>query len=133
MTLRIYERHDHRVTIVDLQGRLTLGPDAEAFRTYIELQARRLTPYLLINLGGVSYIDSAGLGELIAASYLIAAAGGIVKLLNVNTRVDSLLSATKLYTVFEAFDDEHRALMSYPGSVPPASAPAPTLSDYFVG
>jgi anti-sigma B factor antagonist len=130
MTLRISERQDHHVTIADLHGRLTLGPDVQTFRNYIELQARRIAPNLLLNLGGVSYIDSSGLGELTAASCLISGAGGTIKLLNVNRRVSDLLSVTKLYTVFETFEDEDRALLSFPGSL---SAPASMLGDYFVG
>jgi anti-sigma B factor antagonist len=116
MSIRISERRDRDVTIVDLRGQLTLGESAAAFREFIEQKARLITPRLLINLAGVNYLDSAGLGELTAASHRIAGCGGVIKLLNVNLRIGDLLSLTRLYTVFETFDDEEEALATFSGA-----------------
>jgi anti-sigma B factor antagonist len=116
MSIRISERRDQDVTIVDLRGQLTLGESVAAFREFIEQKARLIAPHLLINLGGLNYLDSAGLGELTAASHRITACGGIIKLLNVNLRIGDLLSLTRLYTVFETFDDEENALATFAGA-----------------
>ena len=68
---------------------------------------------LLIDLSGVSYVDSAGLGELVQAYATTKNRGGALKLLNVTKRLRDLLVVTKLLTVFEAFDDEAAALASF--------------------
>ena len=68
---------------------------------------------LLLNLGEVSYIDSSGIGEMVSGFTTVANQGGTVKLLNLTKRVKDLLQITKLYTVFEVFDDEAAAVRSF--------------------
>ena len=68
---------------------------------------------ILLNMAGLTYIDSSGLGELVAAYTTVTAAGGQMKLLNLAKRVHDLLQITKLYTIFEAFEDEASALGSF--------------------
>ena len=68
---------------------------------------------ILLNLGEVNYIDSSGIGELVSAFTTISNQGGTLKLLNLTKRVKDLLQITKLYTVFEVFDDEAKAIASY--------------------
>ena len=68
---------------------------------------------ILLNLGDVSYIDSSGIGELVSAYTSTKNAGGELKLLNLTKKVQDLLQITKLYTVFDVWDDEPNAVASY--------------------
>jgi anti-sigma B factor antagonist len=68
---------------------------------------------ILLNLGDVTYIDSSGIGEMVSAFTSVTNAGGQLKLLNLTKRVKDLLQITKLYTVFEVFDDEAAAVRSF--------------------
>jgi anti-sigma B factor antagonist len=68
---------------------------------------------ILLNLGEVSYIDSSGIGELVSGFTTVQNAGGQLKLVGLSKRVKDLLQITKLYTVFEAFDDETEAVRSF--------------------
>jgi anti-sigma B factor antagonist len=68
---------------------------------------------VLLNLGEVSYVDSAGLGALVSAYTTVTREGGSLKLVNVTKKLQDLLSITKLLTVFESFDAEAEALRSY--------------------
>jgi anti-sigma B factor antagonist len=101
------------VTVVDAVARITLGDDASTFGdTDRDLDAggRRK---LLLNLAEVSYIDSSGIGEMVSGFTTVTNQGGQVKLLNLTKRVKDLLQITKLYTVFEVFEDEAAAVRSY--------------------
>jgi anti-sigma B factor antagonist len=69
---------------------------------------------VLLNLGDVSYVDSAGLGEIVQAYATVNKNGGTLKLLNVTKRLKDLLSITKLLTVFDTFDNEAEAVRSFP-------------------
>jgi len=68
---------------------------------------------ILLNLANVSYIDSSGIGELVSGFTTVTNQGGELKLLNLTKRVHDLLQITKLYTVFEVFDDEAAAVRSF--------------------
>jgi anti-sigma B factor antagonist len=68
---------------------------------------------ILLNLAEVSYIDSSGLGELVAAFTTVSNNGGQLKMLNLTKRVKDLLQITKLYTIFDIHDDEAHALRSF--------------------
>jgi anti-sigma B factor antagonist len=67
----------------------------------------------LLNLEGVPYIDSAGLGEVVRTYTTVSRQGGSLKLLNLTKRIEDLLSITKLLTVFDTFDSEAEAVKSY--------------------
>jgi anti-sigma B factor antagonist len=101
------------VTVVDAIGRITLGENATALRDVVHGLAARGRRKILLNLAEVSYIDSSGIGELVSAYTTIANQGGAVKLLNLTKRVRDLLQITKLYTIFEVFDDKQEALKSF--------------------
>ena len=68
---------------------------------------------ILLNLGGVGYIDSSGIGELVSSFTAVKKEGGTLKLLNLTQKIQDLLAITKLLTVFDTFDDEGSALSSY--------------------
>jgi anti-sigma B factor antagonist len=111
--MQIEERVVGDVTILDLKGKITLGEGDEALKDKINsltLQNRR---QILLNLEGVPYIDSAGLGEVVRTYTTVSRQGGQLKLVNLTKRIEDLLSITKLLTVFETFDSESEALNSF--------------------
>lgn len=101
------------VVIVDIIGRITLGEGSGVVRETVKDLLKEGQKNLLLNLGEVTYIDSSGLGELVAAYATGAHQGARFKLLNVQKRVHDLLQVTKLYTVFESFASETAALRSF--------------------
>ena len=113
MSVKLNTRQVGDVTVVDAVGRVTLGEGASAFRDTIRDLASNGHKKLLLNLAEVSYIDSSGIGELVSGFTTVANQGGAVKLLNLTKRVQDLLQITKLYTVFEVFDDEAAAVRSF--------------------
>jgi anti-sigma B factor antagonist len=105
------------VTIVDLSGRIVLGEGAAELRELVRNLAGEGKKKILLNLSGVNYIDSSGLGELVTAFTSVRKQGGELKLLNLTKRVHDLLQITKLYTVFEITDDEAVSLKSFSPAV----------------
>jgi len=101
------------VTVIDANGRITLGEGSSTFRDTIKDLTARGNKKLLLNLGDVSYIDSSGIGEMVSGFTSVTNQGGELKLLNLNKRVKDLLQITKLYTVFEVFEDEAAAVRSF--------------------
>ena len=122
MDIKIEERPVGHVTIVDIVGRLTIDEGAQHLKDKINSLISQNRLHLVLNLGRVPYIDSGGLGQLVASYGSIKRAGGVVKLLNVNSRNHDLLVITRLVTVFETFDSEAEAVRSF-DTVTPAAAP----------
>jgi anti-sigma B factor antagonist len=113
MSLTLRTREVNGTVIIDLSGRLTMGEPCAAVRDEVLDQAGHGSKKILMNLADVSYIDSAGLGELTAAYTSVKNRGGELKLLNLTKRVRDLMQITKLYTVFDVYDDEKAALASF--------------------
>ncbi len=113
MSVNMSTRQVGDVTVVDVSGRITLGDGATAFRDTLRDLVTKGNKKLLLNLAEVSYIDSSGIGELVSGFTTVNNQGGQVKLLNLTKRVKDLLQITKLYTVFEVFDDEATAVRSF--------------------
>jgi anti-sigma B factor antagonist len=111
--MQIEERVVGGVTILDLSGKMTLGEGDELLREKIASLVNAGQKNLLLNLDGVPYIDSAGLGEMVRSYTTVSRQGGKLKLLNLTKRIEDLLSITKLLTVFETFDTEAEAIQSY--------------------
>jgi anti-sigma B factor antagonist len=101
------------VSVVDVEGRITLGEGSSALREAIRDLVAKSQNKILLNLGDVSYIDSSGIGELVSGYTTVSNGGGQLKLLNLNKRVKDLLQITKLYTVFEVHEDEAAAIRSF--------------------
>ena len=101
------------VTVVDANGRITLGEGASVFRDTIRDLAAKGNKKILVNLADVSYIDSSGIGEMVSSFTTVTNHGGQLKLLSLTKRVKDLLQITKLYTVFEVFEDESSAVRSF--------------------
>lgn len=113
MSVKMTTRQVGDVTVVDAVGRITLGDGATTFRDTIRDLANAGNKKLLLNLAEVSYIDSSGIGEMVSGFTSVSNQGGSLKLLNLTKRVKDLLQITKLYTVFEVFDDEAHAVRSF--------------------
>jgi len=111
--LNIKERQAGDVAIMDLDGEVRIGDSATALRSAIRNLVARGNTKLLLNLAGVRYIDSSGIGELIANYTTVGRSGGQLKLLNLTEKVQDLLVITKLLTVFDVYDDESEALSSF--------------------
>jgi len=111
--LDVNERQAGDVTILDLSGEVRIGDSSVALRDSIRNLADQGKKKVLLNLGGVKYIDSSGIGELIANYTTVKRGGGQLKLLNLTDRVQNLLVITKLLTVFDAYEDEAEALKSF--------------------
>jgi len=112
--MEIDERTSGDVKILDLQGRLTLGDGDELLKDKINSLLLQGCRKLVLNLEGVPYIDSAGLGEIVRTYTTVSRQGGSLKLLNLTKRIEDLLSITKLLTVFDTYDSEHEAVHSFP-------------------
>ena len=111
--MQIEERVVGGVTILDLSGKMTLGEGDELLREKIASLVNAGQKQLLLNLDGVPYIDSAGLGEIVRTYTTVSRQGGKLKLLNLTKRIEDLLSITKLLTVFEVYDTEAEAIQSF--------------------
>ena len=101
------------VTVVDLEGKITIGAGDVVLRDTIKELVDHGARKILLNLGEVNYMDSSGVGELVAAYTSVANRGGQLKLLNVTKKIQDLLQITQLLTVFETFDREAEAVASY--------------------
>jgi anti-sigma B factor antagonist len=111
--MKVSSRQVNGVTIVDLSGRITLGEGSTVLRDTIRDLLSKGQKKILLNLAEVSYIDSSGIGELVAAYTSLRNQAGDLKLLNLTTKVHDLLQITKLYTVFDIRDDEAAAIASF--------------------
>jgi anti-sigma B factor antagonist len=111
--LEVKERQAGDVTILDMRGAVRIGEGSIELRDAIRRLAGEGKKKVLLNLAGVNYVDSSGIGELIANYTTISRQGGQLKLLNLTDRIQNLLVITKLLTVFDAFDNEAEALKSF--------------------
>ena len=111
--LDVRPRPDGDVTILDLSGEVRIGEGAVALRDAMRKLVDQGKNKILLNLSGVKYIDSTGIGELIANYTTVSRQGGQLKLLNLTERVQNLLVITKLVTVFDSYDNEAEALKSF--------------------
>ncbi len=113
MALSIASREVDGVTVLDLSGRITLGEGSVQLRDAIRDLIAKGQRRILLDLGEVNYIDSSGLGELVSAYTTVKNQGANLKLLKLTKKVHDLLQLTKLYTVFDIYDDEASAIASF--------------------
>jgi len=113
MALDIHQREREGITVLDLKGRITAGHEAGELREKIGALAAAGIRMVVLNMAGVDYIDSTGLGALVMVATALRKSGGNVKLLDLTNRNIQLLVMTKLTTVFETFNDEQDAINSY--------------------
>jgi anti-sigma B factor antagonist len=111
--LTIKERQAGDITVLDMSGKVTIGEGSVALRTAVRRLLEEGKKKILLNLGGVGYIDSSGIGELVSSFTSINKEQGQLKLLNLTQKLQDLLGITKLLTVFDVYDNESDALSSY--------------------
>jgi anti-sigma B factor antagonist len=112
MTLKIETRQADGVTIMSCQGRIVFGEEAAALRENLK-RVLSSTRQVVLNLAGVSYIDSGGLGTLVGVYSSARAAGAEIKLTGLGQRLRDVLQITKLVTVFEVYDTEQEAIATF--------------------
>jgi anti-sigma B factor antagonist len=111
--LEVNQRQAGDVTILDMNGAVRMGEGSITLRDAIRGLADEGKKKIILNLAGVNYVDSSGIGELIANYTTVSRQGGQLKLLNLTDRIQNLLVITKLLTVFDAYEDESEALKSF--------------------
>ena len=111
--LNISERQAGDITILDMDGKVTIGEGSVALRNTIRRLLGEGKKKILLNLGGVGYIDSSGIGELVSSFTAVNKEGGQLKLLNLTQKIQDLLAITKLLTVFDVYESEGEALGGY--------------------
>lgn len=113
MQLEIRERTVGDVTLLDLIGKITIGEGSVQLRDAVSRLLDAGRNRIILNLGGVTYVDSSGIGELVSRYTTTKNTGGKLKLLNLPKKIKDLLMITKLLTVFEIYEDEQTALESF--------------------
>jgi anti-sigma B factor antagonist len=111
--MEISERAAGTATIVDLNGKLTLGEPTQRLHDKINSLLQQGQKHIVLNLAEVSMVDSGGLGELVRTLTTMHKHGGSLKVANLPKRIQDLLVMTRLVTVFETFEDENAALKSF--------------------
>ncbi len=113
MALRMTDRDVSGVTVIEIEGRIVLGEESNAFREKVKSLLAAGKKKIVLNLSTVSYIDSAGLGTLVATFHSARSQGATLKLTNLGTKFKEVLQVTKLMTVFDTYDNEALAVASF--------------------
>ena len=113
INLYINERRAGDVTVLDLKGRVRAGGTTVALHRSIRTLIHEEKILVLLNLSGVTFMDSCGLGELVASHVTLHNSGGELKLLQLTESLRELMSATKLLDVFSIYETESEALLSF--------------------
>ena len=114
--MQIEERAVGDVVVLDLKGRVTLGEGDQLLKDKVNSLVNQGRRRIVLNLAGVPYVDSAGLGEIVGSYTTVSRQGGSLKLLNLTKKITDLLAITKLLTVFETFESEDEAVRSFSAS-----------------
>ena len=111
--MKISQRQVGDVTILEPKGKITIGAGDVALRDAIETATRAGNAKLLLDLHGVSKMDSSGLGELVAAHNTVAGEGGTIRLMKLPSKLYNVMGITQIVSVFDVFDDEQEAVGSF--------------------
>ena len=111
--MEIAERSSGDVKILDLHGKLTIGDGDELLKDKINSLVQQGHTKIVLNLGDVPYVDSAGLGQMVSSFRTVTRSGGSLRLLNLTARIREVLTITKLLTVFDTYESESEALASF--------------------
>lgn len=111
--MEIAERSSGDVKVLDLHGKLTIGDGDELLKDKINSLVQQGHTKIVLNLGDVPYVDSAGLGQMVSSYRTVTRSGGSLRLLNLTARIREVLTITKLLTVFDTFESESEALASF--------------------
>ena len=113
MSVKLTTRQVNEVTVIDVSGRITLGEGSSLLRDELRSLIGSNRRKILLNLADVAYVDSSGIGQLVAAFTTVSSQGGQLKLLNLTKRLKELLQLTKVISIFEVFDDEKKAVVTF--------------------
>jgi anti-sigma B factor antagonist len=113
MALITTTRGVHGITVVDLAGDIALGNSATSFRDAIRREGAK-NAWIIVNMAGVKFVDSAGLGEMVGCHTTMRNRRGAIRFVNIPPQIQELLEMTRLNTLFEVFDDEASALRNFP-------------------
>jgi len=113
MQLKLTKRTVDGIAVFGCNGRIVFGEESSLLRDEVKKAVSEGMKRIVLNLGEVNYIDSGGLGTLVALHTTAHNAGGTIKLANLTKRVGDLLQVTKLLTVFEVHDSEYAALEAF--------------------
>jgi anti-sigma B factor antagonist len=113
VSLDIQQREREGIVLLECKGRIVAGGETAEFRAETERVLAEGQINLILDLEGIDFIDSTGLGAMVMASSAVRKKGGKVKLLHLNKRHVELLVITKLTTMFEMYDDEQDAVNSF--------------------
>jgi anti-sigma B factor antagonist len=113
VALRMSERDVNGVTVVDIDGRIVLGEESNSFREKIKSLLAAGKKKIVLNLANVVYIDSAGLGTLVATFHSASSQGATLKMTNLGAKFKEVLQVTKLMTVFDTYESETAAIQSF--------------------
>ena len=113
MALKINHLEIDGVAVIGLEGRIVLGEESNAFREQVKGMLAGGKKKIVLNMDRVTYIDSAGLGALVAAHHSAHSQGASLKLSNLGSRFKEILQVTKLLTVFDVYDSEVAAIQSF--------------------
>ena len=111
--MKIEARHERGVTIIEPKGKITIGVGDVALREAVAEALEAGARNILADLGGVTTIDSSGIGELVSAYTSVTNRGGKLKLANLPPKVTDILQITQLFSVFEVHDNVEEALRSF--------------------
>jgi anti-sigma B factor antagonist len=112
--MQLEQREEGDVVIVKVTGDITLnhGGDVQV-KDKVQSLLQQDQKKIVLDLGGVAYVDSAGLGQLVQAYATTKNKGGALKLINLGKKLNDLLVVTKLVTVFDCYDSEAEAIKSF--------------------
>ena len=113
MALRMTDRQIDGVDVVEIEGRIVLGEESNSFREKVKSLLAAGNKKVVLNMAQVTYIDSAGLGTLVATFHSAKTQGATLKLANLGTKFKEVLQVTKLMTVFDTYDSETAAIQSF--------------------
>lgn len=113
MALRMTDRDVNGITVLDIEGRIVLGEESNSFRERVKSLLAAGKKKIVLNMSNVSYIDSAGLGTLVATFHSARSQGATLKLANLGSKFREVLQVTKLMTVFDTYDNEAAAVQSF--------------------
>ena len=111
--MKIRKSQEGDVAVIELSGKLMGGPDADVVQETVRQCLQDGVKKIVLDLGDVSWVNSTGLGILIASHISVTNAGGVLKLMRVSRRIDSILMVTKLNTIFEVYDSREAAIASF--------------------
>jgi anti-sigma B factor antagonist len=113
VALRMTDQEVNGVTVLEIEGRIVLGEESNAFREKVKSLLAAGKKKIVLNLANVGYIDSAGLGTLVATFHSARSQGATLKLANLGSKFKEVLQVTKLMTVFDTYDSEALAVQSF--------------------